>query len=84
MEKELRGGYVRTTNNRMELMGVIAALEELGSFREEQLVNILGNAKTLLQETPVVGYATKNHVEFQNVLSAQGEIGTLGKEFALT
>ena len=34
MEKELRGGYVRTTNNRMELMGVIAALEELGSFRE--------------------------------------------------
>ena len=34
MEKELRGGYARTTNNRMELMGVIAALEELGSFRE--------------------------------------------------
>lgn len=34
MEKELRGGYVRTTNNRMELMGVIAALEELGSFRQ--------------------------------------------------
>ena len=34
MEKELRCGYARTTNNRMELMGVIAALEELGSFRE--------------------------------------------------
>ena len=34
MEKELRGGYARTTNNRMELMGVIAALEELSAFRE--------------------------------------------------
>jgi len=28
-EKELSGGYRRTTNNRMELMGVIAALEAL-------------------------------------------------------
>lgn len=27
--KELSQGYVRTTNNRMELMGAIAALEEL-------------------------------------------------------
>lgn len=27
--KELSGGYKRTTNNRMELMGVIAALEAL-------------------------------------------------------
>ena len=27
--KELSGGFRRTTNNRMELMGVIAALEEL-------------------------------------------------------
>ena len=28
-EKELSGGYVRTTNNRMELMAAIAALEAL-------------------------------------------------------
>lgn len=28
-EKELSQGYVKTTNNRMELMGVIAALEAL-------------------------------------------------------
>ncbi len=28
-EKELSGGYARTTNNRMELMAAIAALEEL-------------------------------------------------------
>lgn len=28
-EKELSAGYEKTTNNRMELMGVIAALEEL-------------------------------------------------------
>lgn len=33
-EKELSGGYPKTTNNRMELMGVIAALEEIGSFGE--------------------------------------------------
>lgn len=34
MEKELSGGYPRTTNNRMELMGVIAALEEIGKIGE--------------------------------------------------
>ena len=34
LEKELSGGYLRTTNNRMELMGVIAALEEIASFGE--------------------------------------------------
>ena len=34
LEKELSGGYPRTTNNRMELMGVISALEELASFKE--------------------------------------------------
>lgn len=28
-EKELSGGYLKTTNNRMELMGVIRGLEEL-------------------------------------------------------
>lgn len=34
MEKELSGGYPQTTNNRMELMGVIAAMEELSTFSE--------------------------------------------------
>lgn len=34
LEKELSGGYPHTTNNRMELMGVIAALEEIGQFGE--------------------------------------------------
>ena len=34
LEKELCGGYPHTTNNRMELMGVIAALEEIGRFGE--------------------------------------------------
>jgi ribonuclease HI len=29
--KELSGGYRRTTNNRMELLAVIAALEALNS-----------------------------------------------------
>lgn len=28
-EKELSGGYIKTTNNRMELMAVIAGLEAL-------------------------------------------------------
>ena len=34
LEKELSGGYPHTTNNRMELMGVIAALEEIGRLGE--------------------------------------------------
>lgn len=34
LEKELSGGYPHTTNNRMELMGVIVALEELGKFND--------------------------------------------------
>ena len=33
-EKELSGGYPKTTNNRMELMGVIAGLEEIGTLGE--------------------------------------------------
>ena len=36
-EKELSGGYVRTTNNRMELMGAIAALEALNRPCEVEL-----------------------------------------------
>lgn len=34
LEKELSGGFPHTTNNRMELMGVIAALEEIGRLGE--------------------------------------------------
>ena len=34
LEKELSGGYPHTTNNRMELMGVISALEEIGKLGE--------------------------------------------------
>ena len=34
LEKELSGGYPHTTNNRMELMAVIAALEEVGRLGE--------------------------------------------------
>ena len=34
LEKELSGGYPKTTNNRMELMGVISAVEELAAFGE--------------------------------------------------
>ena len=34
LEKELSGGYPHTTNNRMELMGVIDALEEIGRLGE--------------------------------------------------
>ena len=36
-EKELSAGYVRTTNNRMELMGVIAALEALNRPCEAEI-----------------------------------------------
>ena len=38
-EKELFAGYVRTTNNRMELMGVIAALEALNRKCEVTLTS---------------------------------------------
>ena len=36
-EKELSAGYVRTTNNRMELMAAIAGLEALNSSCEVDL-----------------------------------------------
>jgi len=36
-EKELSGGYPKTTNNRMELMGAIAALEALNRPCEVEL-----------------------------------------------
>ncbi len=41
-EKELSGGEARTTNNRMELMGVIAALEAL---REPCVVELWSDSK---------------------------------------
>ena len=37
--KELSGGYKRTTNNRMELMGAIAALEALKTPRSRVLMH---------------------------------------------
>ena len=38
--KELSGGYRKTTNNRMELMAVIIALETLNTTAEDKLVKI--------------------------------------------
>ena len=38
-EKELSGGYRKTTNNRMELMGAIAALEALNRPCEVELIS---------------------------------------------
>ncbi|MFY0643041.1 MAG: ribonuclease HI [Bacteroidia bacterium] len=38
--KELSGGYKKTTNNRMELMAVIAALEALNAMAEDKLIRI--------------------------------------------
>ena len=38
-EKELSGGYPKTTNNRMELMGAIAALEALNKPCEVELIS---------------------------------------------
>lgn len=38
-EKELSGGYRRTTNNRMELMGVIAGLEALNRPCEVEVIS---------------------------------------------
>ena len=44
--KELHDGYVRTTNNRMEIMGAIAALKTL---REPCMVRLYSDSKYLVQ-----------------------------------
>lgn len=38
-EKELSGGYIKTTNNRMELMAVIAGLEALNRPCEAEVIS---------------------------------------------
>ena len=45
LEQELCGGFPSTTNNRMELMGVIAALEALSQFREPCEVLIYSDSR---------------------------------------
>lgn len=45
MEKELSGGEANTTNNRMELLGVIAALEAL---REPCVVELYSDSKYVI------------------------------------
>ena len=45
LEKELSGGYAVTTNNRMELMGVIAALEVLGSLEEPCAGTVISDSR---------------------------------------
>ena len=44
-EKEISGGYRKTTNNRMELMGVIRALEAL---KEKCAVTIFSDSKYVI------------------------------------
>ena len=53
-ERELSAGYRRTTNNRMELMGAIAALEALAA----PLLLLLCALPVLLPEPPGIKDAT--------------------------
>lgn len=50
-EKELSGGYIKTTNNRMELMAVIAGLEALNRPCEAEVISDSKIRNGRLQQT---------------------------------
>ena len=59
-EKELSCGYVRTTNNRMELMGVIAGLEALNRPCEVEVVSDSSYVVKAFQEHWIDGWKRSN------------------------
>ena len=61
-EKELSQGYIRTTNNRMELMAAIAALEEL---KKPCTVDLYSDSQYLVKaftESWIVNWQKKNWI----------------------
>jgi len=54
-EKELSGGYKRTTNNRMELMAVIVGLE---SLKERCIVDVYSDSKYIV-DAVIKGWAKR-------------------------
>lgn len=59
-EKELSAGYAHTTNNRMELLGVIAALEALNRPCEVELVSDSQYVVKAFQDHWIDGWIKKN------------------------
>ncbi len=59
-EKELSAGYARTTNNRMELLGVIVALEALNRPCEVELVSDSQYVVKAFQDHWIDGWIKKN------------------------
>lgn len=65
--KELSEGFIRTTNNRMELMAVIAGLEALRNKGEE--VNVYSDSKYVVdavQKNWLLGWEKKNFKDKKN------------------
>ena len=62
-EKELSAGYVRTTNNRMELMAAIAGLEALNRSCEVDLYSDSKYVIDALQKGWAWGWKKKNWVK---------------------
>lgn len=67
LRKELSEGFRLTTNNRMELLGVIAALEALK--KEETTVTVYSDSKYVVDSVEkkwVLGWEKKNFKEKKN------------------
>lgn len=67
LRKELSEGFRLTTNNRMELLGVIAALEALK--KEETVVTVYSDSKYVVDSVEkkwVFGWEKKNFKEKKN------------------
>lgn len=65
--KELSGGFRKTTNNRMELMGVITGLEAIKN--EGQEINIYSDSKYVIdpiEKKWLIGWQKKNFKEKKN------------------
>ena len=65
--KELSGGFRKTTNNRMELMGVITALEAIKNDGQE--INIYSDSKYVIdpiEKKWLIGWQKKNFKEKKN------------------
>ena len=59
-EKELSGGYVKTTNNRMELMAVIAGLEALNRPCRVEVISDSKYVKDAFNKHWIDGWLKKN------------------------
>lgn len=59
-EKEFSGGYRLTTNNRMEMLGVIVGLEKIGW--EHAVVHVISDSKYVV-DSVIYNYKRKKNVD---------------------